>query len=329
MRDNRPAKIPVTVIGGFLGAGKTTFLNHLLSVGSERFAVLVNDFGEINIDASLVAKHSGATLKLANGCICCSMSGSFFETIINLLDSDMAFDHIVIEASGVSDPWQIAEIALVEDTLKLHGVVVLADVCRIADQLADSRIGDAVRKQLARCDCVLLNKCDMANESVVERARGSVAASGISPLRMVATSRDAMPSLSSLVMSPNRTGFRAESVSGADHATKYANWLYRRDGAFDKVKLMAALERLPDSLFRLKGQCQISGEAHKSVLQMVGSDVSVVPCDVPSIAVDHQIVLVGVGSSALPSNDVLDAILDDALVPDVQFQIFKKNKARG
>src|ERR1700742_142139 len=109
-----PAKTPLTVIGGFLGAGKTTLLTHLLKPGRSRTAVLVNDFGAVNIDAGLIARHDGATMTLTNGCVCCSIGGGFFETLGSILDAPTAFDHIVIEASGVGDPWRIAEIALVE-----------------------------------------------------------------------------------------------------------------------------------------------------------------------------------------------------------------------
>ncbi len=80
------AKIPVTVVGGFLGAGKTTYLNHLLRTGSARYAVLVNDFGAVNIDAGLIAQHDGTTMTLTNGCVCCSIGGGFLDTLGRILD---------------------------------------------------------------------------------------------------------------------------------------------------------------------------------------------------------------------------------------------------
>ncbi len=161
MRAASPATIPVTVVGGFLGAGKTTFLNHLLKTSSSRYAVLVNDFGAVNIDAGLIAKHDGTTLTLTNGCVCCSTGGGFIDTLNALLDSRIPFDHIVIEASGVGDPWRIAEIALVEPSLRLNAVIVIADASRIEHLLIDPRVSDTVRKQFERCDVVLLNKTDI------------------------------------------------------------------------------------------------------------------------------------------------------------------------
>ncbi|RYX93345.1 MAG: GTP-binding protein, partial [Bradyrhizobiaceae bacterium] len=118
---------PVTVIGGFLGAGKTTYLNHLLRSGTERYAVLVNDFGAVNIDAGLIAKHDGETMTLTNGCVCCSIGSGFLDTLGRILDGQTRFDQIIIEASGVGDPWRIAEIALVEPSLRLNAVIVVAD----------------------------------------------------------------------------------------------------------------------------------------------------------------------------------------------------------
>ena len=93
----RTELIPLTVIGGFLGAGKTTFLNRLLAQATARYVVLVNDFGEINVDAGLIARHDGATMSLTNGCVCCSIGSGFLETLGKVLDSGESFERIMIE----------------------------------------------------------------------------------------------------------------------------------------------------------------------------------------------------------------------------------------
>ena len=169
------ATIPVTVIGGFLGAGKTTFVNHLLRSGGPRTAVLVNDFGEVNVDATLIASHDGTTMTLTNGCICCSIGTSFIDTMCRVLDAPVPFERIVIEASGVGDPWKIAEIALIEPTLRLDRVIVLADASRIVQLIDDVRVGDTVRGQFERCDVVLLNKTDLIAAAALAAARDAVA----------------------------------------------------------------------------------------------------------------------------------------------------------
>lgn len=317
MKKPNSSTIPVTVIGGFLGAGKTTFLNRILESGAERFAVLVNDFGEINIDASLIARHDGATMTLTNGCICCSMGDGFFETLIDVIDGDTPFDHIVIEASGVGDPWRIAEIALVENSLKLNALIVLADAKRICDQLADARISDIVKSQLARCDVVLLNKSDLVDPQDIDLARRAIAEAKAGPVRIVVTSRETMPSLASLVAPASRNGFKSEAVepAGVDHDAQFKRWIYQRDGAFDRDQLSAAVKRLPDELLRLKGSCRVSGEAAQVVFQMVGQSWALCAPPPDHASTQRDITLVGVGTAGLPSSDDLDSILDQALVP--------------
>src|ERR1700710_2511682 len=107
----RPRREPIdlTVIGGFLGAGKTTLLNAVLrDPGDRRLAVLVNDFGAINIDAELVQSRDGEMLTLSNGCICCGIGGDFIAALASLRDVDEPPEQVVVEASGVADPGQIA-----------------------------------------------------------------------------------------------------------------------------------------------------------------------------------------------------------------------------
>ena len=105
-------RLPFTVIGGFLGAGKTTLLNHWLRhADGQRLAVLVNDFGALNIDAGLIKAHSGDTIALTNGCVCCQIGDDLSMALIGVLQQRERFDAVVVEASGVSDPWRIAQLA--------------------------------------------------------------------------------------------------------------------------------------------------------------------------------------------------------------------------
>lgn len=308
------ATISVTVIGGFLGAGKTTFVNHLLRSGGPRTAVLVNDFGEVSVDATLIQSHDGTTMTLTNGCICCSIGTSFIDTMCQVLDAAVPFERIVIEASGVGDPWKIAEIALIEPSLRLDRVIVLADASRIAQLIEDSKVGDTVRGQFERCDIVLLNKTDLVNAEALAAARTAVRS--LRPdVGIVATVQGAMPTLAELKTAASSSGFRADAVEAAaiDHGATFKSWAYRRAGRFDRARLACAVDKLPPQLLRLKGSCRLAGEDDVKVFQMVESVWSLSPADAGPA--EPGIVLVGVGTADLPPPAELDAILDRALAP--------------
>ena len=162
--------VPFTVIGGFLGAGKTTLLNNLLAEPSGvRYAVLVNDFGELNIDESLIRAHDGETLSLTNGCVCCSISDDFISTIINLVQRAEEFDQIVIEASGVSEPARIMDIARLDPDLIPNGTIVLVDAAEVRSHFEDRYVGSVVMEQLKTADLLIVNKTDLVEEEELFR----------------------------------------------------------------------------------------------------------------------------------------------------------------
>ena len=112
MNEIQTSALPFTVLGGFLGSGKTTLLNRLLNLTKEtRYAVLVNDFGELNIDERLITAHDGETIALANGCMCCSMADGFVSALTTVMERADQFDQMIVEASGVSNPGRIMDIA--------------------------------------------------------------------------------------------------------------------------------------------------------------------------------------------------------------------------
>jgi G3E family GTPase len=303
-------KTPVTVIGGFLGAGKTTYLNHLLRNTTQHYAVLVNDFGAVNIDAALIAKHDGETMTLTNGCVCCSIGSGFLDTLGRILDRGSTFDHIIIEASGVGDPWRIAEIALVEPSLRLNAVIVLADASRITELLKDARVGDTVRGQFDRCNLILLNKVDLLDRPTLDAVRASLNA--LRPgIAVIETTEHTLPGLPEGGFKP---ASRFAATAAADHEGSFRRWSYRRDGMFDHGRLEAALAALPPQLLRLKGPCSVAGRDFSQLLQMVGQDWVLTPTD-DELSIEDNILLIGIGTAGLPPTETLDAILDAALIP--------------
>lgn len=162
------APTPFTVIGGFLGAGKTTLLNRVLSdTAAPRCAVLVNDFGAIDIDASLIREHDGETLALANGCVCCSLASGFIKVMLKVTAERHRFDHVVVEASGVSEPQRIMDIARLDPELVPNAIITVVDACELATRLADPTTAGLVGVQLKAADLVLLNKVDRVDAAVL------------------------------------------------------------------------------------------------------------------------------------------------------------------
>ena len=163
--------LPFTVIGGFLGAGKTTLVNHILTHSEGvRYALLVNDFGSVNIDEQLVASHDGQTMALSNGCICCSLADGFVKTMLLLMRQIDRFDHIVVETSGVAEPQKIMDFARLDPLLYPEGIVVLADAADVTERAADPQIDVVVRAQLTSASLLLLNKVDTVSAAQKQRS---------------------------------------------------------------------------------------------------------------------------------------------------------------
>jgi G3E family GTPase len=156
-----PQPIPVTILGGYLGAGKTTLVNHLLRErGERRIAVLVNDFGELSIDDDLIESRDGGLLRLAGGCVCCSFGSDLMAALQQLGAMQPPPEHILIECSGVALPGAVARTLSLLPGLALDAVLVLADAETLRERATDRYVGDLVRQQLREADLVALNKVD-------------------------------------------------------------------------------------------------------------------------------------------------------------------------
>ena len=164
-------RIPVTIITGFLGAGKTSLLNKLISKHPEKkFAIIENEFGETGIDGGLITAASEAIFELSNGCICCSLGEDFLFTLENLLGSKYEFDYLLIETTGIADPSGIVDAFVSGNTIqqkfRIDSVVCVADTVNMEDLMDEQ---PEVRKQIAISDLVLLNKTDCVHPDYVVR----------------------------------------------------------------------------------------------------------------------------------------------------------------
>lgn len=237
--------LPLLVVGGYLGAGKTTLIRQLLqNAGGLRLLVLVNDFGNINIDADLIAEADGDTIALSNGCVCCAMSGDLYYAIGDALDRTPRPDLVIVEASGVGDPARIAAVARTEPDLRYSGIVTVADATSICNLLDDAQVGAQVAGQLSVADLVILSRPD-ATDTQSASARISKLTDAA-----IVTARYGQVDIKLL------SGLRptcAVSAADADHHTTYVKWSGDLHGHIRPACLARFLQELPKGVFRLKG----------------------------------------------------------------------------
>ena len=158
-----PAKIPVTVLTGYLGDGKTTLLNRILSEPhGKKYAVIVNEFGEIGIDNELVVNADEEVFEMNNGCVCCTVRGDLVRIIDGLMRRKSKFDAIIVETTGLADPAPVAQTFFMDEQVgaktKLDAVVTVADAMWLKDRLKDA---PEAKNQIAFADVILLNKTDL------------------------------------------------------------------------------------------------------------------------------------------------------------------------
>lgn len=258
-------RLPFTVIGGFLGAGKTTLLNRWLREAKGlRMAVLVNDFGALNIDADLIAATHGDTLALTNGCVCCQIGDDLGRALVEVIEAKTPFDAVVIEASGVSDPWRIAQIGMAAPELSLEGVIVLVDASAAARQSRDPLLADTLARQLKSADLVVVNKIDLASETALAEARAWVDATAPgTPCIQTAQSTVPLSLLSGLALPA--TAHAAVHACGPgcdhhdhhdhapDHGALFATWSAQPETVIPAAALRAWLREVPPGVLRLKG----------------------------------------------------------------------------
>ncbi len=171
-------QIPVTVLTGYLGSGKTTLLNRILSENhGKRYAVIVNEFGEIGIDNDLIVESDEEIYEMNNGCVCCTVRGDLIRVVEGLMRRPGRFDAIVVETTGLADPVPVAQTFFMDEDVRaktrLDAVVALVDAKHLPLRLKDSREAE---DQIAFADVVVLNKTDLVSEAELREVEATVRA---------------------------------------------------------------------------------------------------------------------------------------------------------
>lgn len=312
-----PRRVPVVLVGGHLGAGKTTVVNHLLRhAGGRRIGVVVNDFGSVAVDALLVAGQADAIASLANGCLCCEVDANGLADLLATLTTPRAgLDLVVVEASGLAEPRELVRMLLAAGDLPPHptygGLVVVVDAAGFADARRERpELVDHVRL----ADLVVLNKVDDVPPGDAEALLaelGALASGTVLPVAHGAVDPDLLvdpparrdPSgqlaFDSLV---NADGLLASEAEHAHAAWDAVSW--HTDDPLDPAALVDALEGPLPAVYRAKGFVRVAGDRRRWEVQVVGTALRMRPA--PRSVPTSDLVLLGVDLDA----DALRATLD-------------------
>nr|WP_298410970.1 CobW family GTP-binding protein [uncultured Halomonas sp.] len=283
-------QVPLTVIGGFLGAGKTTYLNNLIKRGLPANALLVvNDFGDINIDAALIEYRDDSIMQLSNGCVCCTLGGTLAEQLAAALRLRSKPSTIIIEASGVANPARIADIARLSPRLRLDEVICIVDGAQALHHAGDPLIGDTWRLQIASARRISINRLIASDKAkVLEQLKK------INPHALF--EHKVLPTLSTKnIHSPTSP---PETSSGNPSFHNHANWhSFSLTGSaiIDKNRLEALIDAYRDVLMRAKGFVLVDDGSSAELLQYSGGLVSWQP--VLRAPTENRLVFIGIAGA--------------------------------
>ncbi|WP_306432339.1 GTP-binding protein [Tropicibacter sp. Alg240-R139] len=255
-------RLPLTVISGYLGAGKTTLINRLLAEDHGlRLMILVNDFGAINIDAALIESRQDDTISLSNGCVCCTMGADLYMALGDALDRTPRPDHLIVEASGIADPAAIANAAIAEPDLSYAGIITLVDGLNGADLLRDPLIAPQVAQQIKVADMVLITKADAPPPELSQ----TLSEHDLRVPPVLQVKAPVAPLLSDTLPRP-------KGRATAPHPV-YVKWASDDPGELTRSELKARLTARPDGLYRVKGF--VAGPDGMNEVHVVGKHLDV------------------------------------------------------
>jgi G3E family GTPase len=275
------SQVPVTILTGYLGAGKTTLLNRILAGDhGKKYAVIINEFGEVGIDNEIVVGADEEIFEMNNGCICCTVRGDLVRIIGGLMKRAGKLDGIIVETTGLADPAPVAQTFFVDDEVraktKLDAIVTVVDARFLADRLADSHEAE---EQIAFADAILLNKIDLVDAAALAAVEARVRA--INPYAKLHRTRASDVALDAIL---DRGAFDLARIlavepdfleTGHEHAHDEAigSTSATVDGPVDPEKLKIWIDRLlatqGQSILRSKGVLSVAGAKQRYVFQAV------------------------------------------------------------
>jgi len=282
-------RIPLMILTGFLGAGKTTLLNRILS--SEhglKIAVMVNDFGAINIDAQLVVDvdQTEDMVNLSNGCICCTIRGDLINSTQQLINRDEPPDYIIIETSGVSDPIDVVLTLRQVPQIQIESVQTVIDAEQVLD--IDAQYRDLALNQIGTADLIIVNKIDLVDEmqlgkvrqhihKITKDARVIEAAHAQVPLELLLGAGHYDPQR---LANKSRQAVHIHDSRAATHdhhhTIVFETWHWQTEQSVSYQALKRTIDKLPDSIYRAKGLFYLNDfPQQRALVQIVGKRVSI------------------------------------------------------
>ncbi len=275
---------PVTILTGFLGAGKTTFLNQVIAQRADtKFAIVENEFGEAGIDGELIINPNNEIFELNNGCLCCSLNEGIYDILNELSTKTDQFDELIIETTGIADPANVAipffSLSEIKKDFPVKRIVCLVDAELIENQLIETE--EAI-KQLAFSDIILLNKTANVSEIYLKEIKYKLLA--INPFIKFFQEKGMIFPVKEIFETERDTDLKIEDMGSRSNSHehkhgKIKSLSFRFDNAFDdkelQMRLFGYLVFEAKGLYRIKGILNAKNVNHRLILQSVGQNLSI------------------------------------------------------